>query len=707
MVARRDPPARGCAQRPADRARRRGLRPARAATAPTSPHRRSTPWPTTGSGSANFHTTALCSPTRACLLTGRNHHRNGLGRVADLAMGYPGYNGEVPKENGFLSEILRARGVRHLRRGQMASHPRRRDEHGRAPVTWPLGRGFDRWYGFHGGETHQFVPALYHDNHAMPPPRSIEEGYHLSADLADQAIAQLGDLRAVDVDRPFFLYFCTGACHSPHHAPLEWIERYRGSLRRGLGRSGGRQTFARQQPTGLLPTRAPSWRRARHWVPAWDDLPTEDTAGGRPVHGVLRRLPLLHRRPAGPGAGLPRADRGRATTRWSCWSPTTGPAPRAARTGRSTTTGSRTSTRPGPKELGPAHRRARWAQRPQQLPVGLDHGRQHALQAVEARGPRRRGGRPLHRVLAGPDLARRRRHPPSVHPRRRHPPDRPRAGRRSRPRRRSSYVPQTPARRHELRSAAWAGRGEAAPGHRDDPILRDARQPCHLPRGMEGGHLQTHRARLQRRPQLGTRRSARTGGSSTTWPRIQPRCTTSPTRSRSAWPSMVERWWVEARSNQVLPARQPGRCTRSSTPSPIGRPPRHAIAYYPGTSPVPEPVAANVKNRSHVIEADVTVPPDGPVGGRAAGAGIGARGILPPRVGRSAALRAQPLRQGTPRRGRLGADAPRSPPALSYRSSSATRTGAAGPRIPSTGAVVAEGTLPAFTVAAFSATGSG
>ena len=102
--------------------------------------------------------------------------------------------------------------------------------------TWPLRRGFDRWFGFHGGETHQFVPALFHDNHAVRPPRSLEEGYHLSADLADRAIEYLGDLRAVDDQLPFFLYFATGACHSPHHAPAEWIERYKGRFRPGLGR---------------------------------------------------------------------------------------------------------------------------------------------------------------------------------------------------------------------------------------------------------------------------------------------------------------------------------------------------------------------------------------------------------------------------------------------------------------------------------------
>ena len=100
--------------------------------------------------------------------------------------------------------------------------------------TWPLGRGFDRWYGFHGGETHQFVPALYHDNHAVRPRLGrMADGYHLTEDLADRAIEFVGDLRAVDADRPFFLYFATGACHSPHQAPAEWIDRYRGQFDEG------------------------------------------------------------------------------------------------------------------------------------------------------------------------------------------------------------------------------------------------------------------------------------------------------------------------------------------------------------------------------------------------------------------------------------------------------------------------------------------
>src|SRR6185437_11191759 len=121
---------------------------------------------------ANFHTTALCSPTRACLLTGRNHHRNGMGRIADLAVGFPGYWGKPPRENGFLSEILRAAGYATYAVGKWHLTPEDETNMAASRATWPLGRGFDRWYGFHGGETHQFRPALYCDNHAVRPPDS-------------------------------------------------------------------------------------------------------------------------------------------------------------------------------------------------------------------------------------------------------------------------------------------------------------------------------------------------------------------------------------------------------------------------------------------------------------------------------------------------------------------------------------------------------
>ncbi len=219
---------------------------------------------------ANFHTTALCSPTRSCLLTGRNHHRNAMGRVADLAVGFPGYWGKPPRENGFLSEVLRDRGYASYAVGKWHLTPDDESNMGSSRASWPLGRGFDRWYGFHGGETHQFVPALYHDNHAIRPPQEFEDGYHLTTDLVDRSKQFIGDLRAVDADRPFFLYFATGACHSPHQAPRQWIDRYRGSFDQGWDVLR-EQIHARQIEMGLLPPGTVLSPRPI-WVRAWDDL---------------------------------------------------------------------------------------------------------------------------------------------------------------------------------------------------------------------------------------------------------------------------------------------------------------------------------------------------------------------------------------------------------------------------------------------------
>jgi arylsulfatase len=223
---------------------------------------------------ANFHTTSLCSPTRACLLTGRNHHRSGMGRVADLAVGFPGYWGKPPRENGYLSEILRGAGYATYAVGKWHLSPEDETNMAASRATWPLGRGFDRWYGFHGGETHQFAPALFHDNHSVRAPRSMRDGYHLTEDLAGHAIEFLSDLRAADADRPFFLYFATGACHSPHQPPPRWREHYRGRF--DLGWDAWReQIFERQLAAGLLPGSTALSPRPS-WVPAWDSLGERD-----------------------------------------------------------------------------------------------------------------------------------------------------------------------------------------------------------------------------------------------------------------------------------------------------------------------------------------------------------------------------------------------------------------------------------------------
>jgi arylsulfatase len=222
----------------------------------------------------NFHTTALCSPTRSALLTGRNHHSNGMGRVVELATGFPGYDARIPRANGFLSEMLLPHGFATYCVGKWHLAPEEDIHHGAPRGRWPLGRGFERFYGFMGGETHQFAPALTCDNHQIDPPRSYDEGYHLTEDIVDHAIELVRDLRSIDGEKPFFTYFATGACHSPHQAPRAWVERYRGRFDRGwdVWRS---ETFARQQASGVIPSYAELSPRPE-WVPAWDSLSTDE-----------------------------------------------------------------------------------------------------------------------------------------------------------------------------------------------------------------------------------------------------------------------------------------------------------------------------------------------------------------------------------------------------------------------------------------------
>jgi arylsulfatase len=219
---------------------------------------------------SNFHTTALCSPTRACLLTGRNHHTCGMGRVAELATGFPGYDSRIPRSCGFLPRMLVDHGYSAYAVGKWHLTPDEDLHMGARRDRWPLGRGFERWYGFHGGETSQFSPTLYHDNHSVRPPRSAADGYHLTEDLADRAIEFLTDLRHADPDKPWFTYLATGACHSPHHAPARWIERYRGQFDGGWDR-WREATHARQLSLGVLPEGTELSPRP-DWVPAWDSL---------------------------------------------------------------------------------------------------------------------------------------------------------------------------------------------------------------------------------------------------------------------------------------------------------------------------------------------------------------------------------------------------------------------------------------------------
>jgi len=222
---------------------------------------------------ANFQTTALCSPTRGCLLTGRNHHTLGLSSITELSIGYPAHNGYMGFEHGFLSEILLQQGYNTFAVGKWHLTPPEETTTAGPFHRWPLGRGFERYYGFLGGDTDQWFPDLTYDNHPVSRPATPEEGYHLNADLADRAIQFVKDAHVNAPDKPFFLYYATGAGHAPHHVEPEWIERYRGRFDMGWDEYR-RVVFERQKQLGLLPADAELSAHDPD-VPAWDDLPEQ------------------------------------------------------------------------------------------------------------------------------------------------------------------------------------------------------------------------------------------------------------------------------------------------------------------------------------------------------------------------------------------------------------------------------------------------
>jgi arylsulfatase len=201
---------------------------------------------------SNMHTTALCSPTRTCILTGRNHHSNAMAAITEASTGFPGYNGNIPFENGFLSEMLLQYGYNTFAIGKWHLTPADQISAAGPYDRWPLGRGFERYYGFLGGDTHQYYPDLTYDNHRVEPPKTPEEGYHLTEDLADKAISFVADAKQVAPNKPFFMYFCTGAMHAPHHVPKEWADQYKGVFDDGW-EAYREKTFARQKELGVVP----------------------------------------------------------------------------------------------------------------------------------------------------------------------------------------------------------------------------------------------------------------------------------------------------------------------------------------------------------------------------------------------------------------------------------------------------------------------
>ncbi len=222
----------------------------------------------------NMHTTALCSPTRSCIMTGRNHHSNAMSCITEGSTGYPGGNGNIPFENGMLSEILLQHGYNTYAVGKWHLTPADQISAAGPYNRWPLGRGFERYYGFLGGDTHQYYPELVYDNHSVEPEKTPEEGYHLTVDLTDRAISFIADSKQVAPNKPFFLYFCPGAQHAPHHVPKEWADKYKGKFDDGWD-AYREKTFARQKELGIIPQDAELSRHDPD-VQDWDSLAADE-----------------------------------------------------------------------------------------------------------------------------------------------------------------------------------------------------------------------------------------------------------------------------------------------------------------------------------------------------------------------------------------------------------------------------------------------
>ena len=221
-----------------------------------------------------FHTTALCSPTRQALLTGRNHHAVGMGGITEIATSAPGYNSLRPNSAAPLAETLKLNGYSTAQFGKCHEVPVWQTSPMGPFDNWPSGGGgFEHFYGFIGGETNQYAPAIYQNTVPVEPDRTPEEGYHFTEDMTDHAIDWIRQQKALMPDRPFFVYYAPGATHAPHHVPADWSDKYKGKFDQGWD-ALREEIFAQQKKLGVVPEDSELTARPAE-IPAWDDMPDD------------------------------------------------------------------------------------------------------------------------------------------------------------------------------------------------------------------------------------------------------------------------------------------------------------------------------------------------------------------------------------------------------------------------------------------------
>jgi arylsulfatase A-like enzyme len=219
-----------------------------------------------------FHTTALCSPSRQALLTGRNHHSAGMGGITEIATGAPGYSSVLPNSMSPLAKTLKLNGYSTAQFGKCHEVPVWETSAVGPFDAWPTGGGgFEYFYGFIGGEASQWYPTIYEGTIPVEPDKTPEEGYHFMDDMTEKAINWVGQQKALAPDKPFFMYFAPGATHAPHHVPKEWADKYKGKFDAGWDKLR-EETFARQKKLGVIPADCQLTERHKE-IPSWDEMP--------------------------------------------------------------------------------------------------------------------------------------------------------------------------------------------------------------------------------------------------------------------------------------------------------------------------------------------------------------------------------------------------------------------------------------------------
>ena len=550
---------------------------------------------------SQWHTTALCSPTRSTFLTGRNHHQNGMACITEGSIGYPGASAHIPPECGTMAEVLRQNGYSTFWLGKNHNVPVDDLAQGGTKETWPLHQGWDGFYGFLGGETNNWYPDLVHDNHYIDQPYSPEEGYHLSKDLADHAIQMIRDVKASAPSRPWLTWFCPGANHAPHHAPQEYIDKYKGKFDDGY-EAYREWVLPRMIEKGIFPEGTEL--TPMNPMPEGTHSPATTCVRGHPSPMTRRsssrtwprctRACRVHRRPGRQDHRLPGGDR-----------PAGQHADLLLR--RQRRIGRGIAERLGQREqvlqrlAGRDVREPQASRRPgqpehlQPLPNGLGDGVLNAVPHVQALQLPGRHQRPDGHPLAEGHQGQGRGAPPVP------PLDRRRA---DDPRVRRSGVPQGPQ-RPRAGPAAW---------QLDEVLVRRARD------------APTPKKR-QYYAMLGTRGIWEDGWKAVTvhgptsglghfdedvWQLFHTEVDRSEAHDLAAQEpeklkQLIAAWFEEADKFNVLPLDDRLPVEIINDPRPQPEPPRSTYVYYPDTADVPESVAVNVRGRSFRILADVTI----------------------------------------------------------------------------------------------------